>query len=371
MKSAALFKPDVKKFRRKKTHRNRSKSLNSKPVKYTMRTFLSFLKFLFMLALLLLAVALFLPSESHIERSIVIKQPPEIPYNLVNRLQNWKLWSPWHRMDPEMKIIYSGPPEGVGATYSWKSKHREVGDGEQKVVSAKPYEYILMDMAFAEGGPARCGFYFQKTAAGTEIKWTIDSDAGWNLPGRYFMLLMDYFVGPQFEQGLSSLSALSAKVAAQGFTMGFELTEFPGMEVIGMRNSAAEKEISSALGLTFQTTIGMLPALNLQMTGAPIAIYEPPSGGIFRFFAGFPVNAKPEGTLPAGLENLTIPPGKTLLCRFNGPYNKIAAAYKQIQEEMKTRNLELAGSPWESYITDPASVKNPLEIRTDLFWPVR
>jgi effector-binding domain-containing protein len=38
---------------------------------------------------------------------------------------------------------------------------------------------------------------------------------------------------------------------------------------------------------------------------------------------------------------------------------------------MKEKGKTPAGNPFESYITDPATVKTPLEIKTDILWPVK
>jgi effector-binding domain-containing protein len=335
-----------------------------------MRLLLSLLKFLFLLLLLLAVIALFLPSSTHIERSRVIKQGPEIPFNLVNRLPEWEKWSPWHRMDPQMKITYSGPAEGKGASYSWTSKHDKVGNGKQTVADSKPYEFVLMDMEFMEGGPARCGFYFQKTEAGTEVKWTLDSEAGWNLPARYFGLLADYFVGPHFEDGLSNLASESKRVYERGYTMRFEPGSFPGMKILAMRYSCREPEIGKSLGLLYGSLMETMGKAGLQMAGPPMAMYDEPSGDIFRFAAGLPVDKKPEAAIPAGTEYMEIPAGNSLICHFNGLYQKTSEAYAQFPAEMKALGLRPSGAPWESYVTDPQTVKDPMAVRTEIYWPV-
>ncbi len=74
--------------------------------------------------------------------------------------------------------------------------------------------------------------------------------------------------------------------------------------------------------------------------------------------------------MPTGIEFMEIPPGKTLLCRFNGPYQKTAAAYTRFMVEMKARGLQPVGSPWESYVSDPKEIKDPMAVRTEIYWPV-
>jgi effector-binding domain-containing protein len=273
-------------------------------------------------------------------------------------------------MDPGMKLVYSGPAEGKGASYTWTSDHDKVGNGKQTISDSKPYEYVLMDMEFMEGGPARCGFYFQKTDGGTEVKWTMDTDAGWNIPARYFGLLADYFVGPHFEDGLASLAAEAGKVAQQGYSMGFEPVNFPGMKLLFLRYSCQESEIGNSLGMLYGTLMESMGKQKLQMAGPPVAFYEGPEGKTFRFSAGIPVDKNPENVLNSGEEFMEIPAGKALLCRFNGAYQKTGAAYAQFEKEMKSRGLRPAGAPWESYVSDPQTIKDPMAVRTEIYWPV-
>lgn len=336
-----------------------------------MRIILSFLKFTFFLFLLLLMVSLFLPSETHIERSLVIKQTPEVAYNLVNKLSDWEKWSPWHKIDDKMKIEYNGISEGKGASYSWTSKHNKVGNGKLSILDAKPFEYILMDMNFQKGGPARCGFYFQETEGGTEVKWTMDSDAGWNLPARYFGLLADYFVGPHFEEGLANLASESAKVSLANYTMSFDLARVPSTKVLVMSSSCPEAKIGGQLSGIYSTLMETIGKAELEMAGPPLAIYKTPEAGIFTFKAGIPVNKKPLMELPAGIEFIELPASEAIVCHFNGAYNKTGFAYSRFPLAIKEKGKILAGEPWESYVTDPASVKNPLSVRTEIYWPVR
>jgi effector-binding domain-containing protein len=337
-----------------------------------MQIILSILKFTFFLFLLLLMVSLFLPSETHIERSLVIKQAPEVAYNLVNKLSDWEKWSPWHKIDKKMQIVYNGISEGKGASYSWTSKHDKVGNGKLTIMDAKPFEYILMDMDFQGGGPARCGFYFQEADGGTEVKWTMDSDAGWNLPARYFGLLADYFVGPHFEEGLANLASESAKIAlANKYTMSFDLGRVPPTKILAMSSSCPEAQIGGQLAGIYSTLMETIGNAELQMIGPPLAIYKAPEAGIFSFKAGIPVDKKPAAALPAGIEFIELPASEAIVCHFNGAYNKTGFAYTRFPLVMKEKGKTPAGDPWESYVTDPTSVKDPLSVRTEIYWPVR
>lgn len=77
-----------------------------------MKTILSIAKILFGVVLLILVITFFLPSKVHVERTALIKSSPETAYQLINNLEEWNQWSPWHRLDPNMKITYSPSKAG-------------------------------------------------------------------------------------------------------------------------------------------------------------------------------------------------------------------------------------------------------------------
>jgi len=46
----------------------------------------------------------------------------------INDLNKWGNWSAWHKMDPNMKIVYGAITSGKGASYSWEG-NAKVGKG--------------------------------------------------------------------------------------------------------------------------------------------------------------------------------------------------------------------------------------------------
>jgi len=64
------------------------------------------------------------PSAFHIERSITIAAPAENAFARVNDFHQWGQWSPWEKMDPDLKRSYDGPAAGVGSVYSWLGNNK-------------------------------------------------------------------------------------------------------------------------------------------------------------------------------------------------------------------------------------------------------
>lgn len=161
------------------------------------------------LAVLLYLGSFLLPSHVTVERSAVFKAPAPVVFEQVNKLQNWEKWSPWHQIDPAMKLTYEGPDAGVGAKYNWFSEHPNVGNGSLTITKSIPNQHIATLMQF-EGQNDGLAFYtFEETTEGIKVTWRMESEMGSNPLNKYMGLMMDsFFVGPSFEQGLESLRTI-------------------------------------------------------------------------------------------------------------------------------------------------------------------
>ena len=165
-----------------------------------------FLIFLALIAILLL-IALFLPSKVRVERSLVIGTSPVKIFEQINVLTNWEKWSPWHKLDPNMKLQYSGPPAGEGAKYAWQSQQHNVGNGTLTISKSVTNELLETAMHFDDGDGTGV-FKLEKNQNATRVVWSMETDMGKNPIGRYVGLMMDKMVGPDFEKGLNNLKAI-------------------------------------------------------------------------------------------------------------------------------------------------------------------
>ncbi|HET7729137.1 MAG TPA: SRPBCC family protein [Usitatibacter sp.] len=162
------------------------------------------------LALAVVAVGFFLPSQFEVKRSIDIKAPPAKVYDLVADPRVWQRWSEWNRRDPRMDMSFAGPPFGQGARWSWKSKSE--GSGTMEFTRVEPNARIDYSLVFADFGMKSSGeFIFEPVAPGTRVTWTNRGNVGPNPLKHYLAMMMDGMVGPDFEKGLAGLKALAEK----------------------------------------------------------------------------------------------------------------------------------------------------------------
>jgi len=154
--------------------------------------------------LLFVVISFCLPRKFHVERGIFINAPPDSIHAVISKLREWPRWTAWTKERyPDMKIDFSGPEEGVGAKQTWEGKSS--GSGSIEITKASPEEGIAYAFTF-DGSPSTGGIgLFPGPDGGTLVSWYADGDLGMNPVARYFGLLMDRFMGPDFEKGLINL----------------------------------------------------------------------------------------------------------------------------------------------------------------------
>jgi uncharacterized membrane protein len=153
---------------------------------------------------LLFLVAIFLPSEYKVERSVEINKPVGIVFGYVADFNNFREWNPWSSLEPKHSFEVSGDSGKVGQKYHWNGNI--IGTGEMIFTELKPYDLIKSDILFLAPEQANgvVDFIFNGDENKTKISWSLTGSADYPL-GRFFGLMMDSFLGPDFEKGMSNL----------------------------------------------------------------------------------------------------------------------------------------------------------------------
>ena len=165
------------------------------------------------LVALFLVIGLFLPSRYRVERIVVIQAKPAAIYGQISNFKNWLQWTAWNQTKyPDMQVKFEGPETGVGSGYSWEGK--STGQGSIKFTSAEPDKGISYDLAFEHGKYKSAGsITLEQAGENIKVTWTNEGDLGGNPVNRYFGLMMDRMIGPDFAEGLNNLKR---KVEAKG-----------------------------------------------------------------------------------------------------------------------------------------------------------
>ncbi len=192
-----------------------------------MMKFLRLLLFFFLLAIaLFLIVTAFLPKTYNVSKEYTILAPVDTVYKNIADYQNWDAWSPWSRMDSTAVYSYSTPSSGIGSFMAWKSGQKEgVGVGRMTTTSAIVNQELLYTLQFEEPykTESQGGFYLEGNERETRVKWFDQGEAKWPM-GRVFGVMMESFIGTDFEHGLHYLDSVCMEDMRGSYTAAADST---------------------------------------------------------------------------------------------------------------------------------------------------
>ena len=164
--------------------------------------------FVVVLVLVVVVGGYLLPREVQVVRSVEIQAAPEVVFPHVNSLKATEKWSPWLDIDPNVQTTFTGPDAGVGARLEWASAHPQVGSGHQEIVASEKDTRVETALDFGEMGLAKAEFLLAAQGEATQVTWTLNTDMGSNPAMRWMGLMMDSWVGADYEKGLANLKTL-------------------------------------------------------------------------------------------------------------------------------------------------------------------
>ena len=152
------------------------------------------------------------PDTFRVERSMLIKAPPDKVFALINDFHQWEAWSPWAKRDPAMKASYSGAAAGNGAAYEW-SGNREVGAGRMEILDAAAPTKVSIKLDFMQPieGHNTAEFTLAPHDDSTTVTWAMFGPSPFIAKVMGLFFSMDSMVGKDFEQGLSNLKGMAEK----------------------------------------------------------------------------------------------------------------------------------------------------------------
>jgi hypothetical protein len=171
------------------------------------------------LAVLVVILILFILLKSpdfRVARSATMSAPASTVFELVNDFRNWREWSPWEAIDPQLKRSYEGSPAGQGAIYAWAGNNK-VGEGRMTIIESRNADLIRIKLEFIKPFPAtnETLFTFEPKVNQTAVNWTMSGKH--NFVSKIFctFMNMDKMVGGQFEQGLGKLKGTVERAASK------------------------------------------------------------------------------------------------------------------------------------------------------------
>lgn len=158
-----------------------------------------------------LAYASTKPDMVRYERSTIINAAPERIQPHVSDFRKWMTWSPYEKIDPNMKRGFSGASEGRGAKYNWEGNGK-VGMGNMEILDVTP-SAVKIDLHFIKPFRTDClaTFTFVPNGASTNVTWAMEGPNLFMGKVMSVFMNMDKMVGGQFAEGLADLKRLVEK----------------------------------------------------------------------------------------------------------------------------------------------------------------
>jgi hypothetical protein len=162
------------------------------------------------LVVVFLIVAAFQPEDFRVERSIVISAPAAFAFEQVNDLHKWQDMSPYAKLDPAAKYVFSGPSSGVEAALAWTG-NSNVGEGKMTITESRPNELIKIRLDFEKPFKSIgfAEFSFKQSGAQTTATWSMTGKKIFITKAVGLIMSMDKMIGGQFEDGLASMKNLA------------------------------------------------------------------------------------------------------------------------------------------------------------------
>lgn len=165
---------------------------------------------LLVIVLGLVVIVALQPAEFRVNRSTVIAAPAAAIFGHVNDFHKWDAWSPWAKLDPNMKKTHEGAPAGVGAIYSWAGND-DVGEGRMTLTESRPNELVRIKLEFKKPFEATntTEFGFKVEGEKTLVTWSMFGTNNFMAKAFGLIMNMDKIVGADFEKGLAQLKTVA------------------------------------------------------------------------------------------------------------------------------------------------------------------
>jgi hypothetical protein len=163
-----------------------------------------------------LILAAMKPDTFRVERSATINAAPEAIFPIVNDFHRWIEWSPWEKLDPNLKRTHGGPEQGTGATYAWEG-NKKAGKGQMTITESAPASQIALKLDFEKPFEAHNNveFTFTRQTDATHVNWAMHGQQPFLFKVMTVFMSMDKLVGKDFERGLVSLKSLAEERGAK------------------------------------------------------------------------------------------------------------------------------------------------------------
>lgn len=165
---------------------------------------------LFAVIVAVLIVAAARPSDYRVERTVLVKAPPEKVYTLIEDVRRWPDWSMDEMKDPALKRTFFGPARGPGAGYGWVGGMHS-GKGRAVITQAVPPSRVMVQVEMEEPyeDKSTLEIDLRPHDSGTLLRWAASGGMSYFTKVTTAFTTMDAVMGPKVEDSLAKLKLLA------------------------------------------------------------------------------------------------------------------------------------------------------------------
>lgn len=258
---------------------------------------------------LFVVIGLFLPATREVSRSVETNRAMSTVNDVLSSFTRFRDWNALINHDPRMQIEVTGPESGEGATLSFRSNDRTVGEGSWKLTEFVPGERIVYALDTpGRGKDKTMTFTFERTGQrkqNVKITQTYSVDYGFDLIGRYAGMYVVDNIGEDMKLGLGKFSNLMATIPRFDYSQHeapFAFVDMPAQNVLMASATANRANDDIAVAMTNQLKwIEQVMEENELESAGPLRIVTTEFGAdSYAFDVVMPI--RPEGTGPSDEE---------------------------------------------------------------------
>lgn len=150
--------------------------------------------------------------DYEIKREITINATADKIFPYLNSSKLAEKWGPWLEVDPDSKMTYSGPDDGVGSKANWDGG-KQLGTGSATIVESIPNQKVGIKLEYVApmNMTQDSEYLISQNGNQSVVVWKVQGKN--NFMGRLMCVFMnmDKMVGGMFEKGLNNLKNLVEK----------------------------------------------------------------------------------------------------------------------------------------------------------------
>ena len=158
-----------------------------------------------------LIAAAFIDGKIHFEKSVSIHASPDKVWSNTNSLKAMDQWSPWNKLDPNMKKNWTGNTGQAGEKNCWEG-NEDAGKGCQKVVKVdaanRKIDTKIVFLTPYES-ESTSSVIVVPEGSGSKATWTFDTEIPYPWTVTKLMYNLEEMIGKDYTEGLNNLKKIS------------------------------------------------------------------------------------------------------------------------------------------------------------------